>query len=44
MMPCGRAKPKFKTKSSATRHGAITYGKGHYSVRKRKGGWSAYKD
>jgi hypothetical protein len=42
-MPCGKTKAKFKTKSAATRHGAITYGKGHYSVRKVKGGYSAYK-
>lgn len=42
-MPCGRKIPKFKTKSSANRHGAIQYGRKKYTVRKVKGGWKAYK-
>jgi hypothetical protein len=42
-MPCKRKKATYKTKSAAKRHGAITYGKGSYVVRKKKGGYSAYK-
>lgn len=42
-MPCGRKIPKYKTKSSAKRHGAITYGKGKFTTRKVKGGWKSYK-
>lgn len=41
-MPCGRIKPAFRNKSLAKRHGAITYGEGQFTVRKKKGGWSAY--
>jgi len=42
-MGCGRKKATYKTKKAAERHGAITYGSGNYTVRKRKGGWSAYE-
>jgi len=42
-MPCGKKIPKYDTKKAATRHGAITYGKGNFSVRKVKGGYKAYK-
>ena len=39
-MPCGRKRPRYRTKGAAKRHGAITYTA--YKVRKVKGGWSAY--
>jgi len=43
VLPCGREKPTYKTKKDAKRHGAITYGKGKYYVRKVKRGWKAYR-
>jgi hypothetical protein len=36
-------KPTYSTKKAAKRHGAITYGKDKYNVRKVKGGYKAYK-
>lgn len=41
-MGCGRRKPKFATKGDAKKHGAMTYGRGAYAVRKVKGGWKTY--
>jgi len=42
-MPCGKKIPKYDSKKAATRHGAITYGKDKFTVRKVKDGWKAYK-
>lgn len=43
-MGCHRKHPTFDTKGSATRHGAITYGHGNYSVRKiTDHKWKAYR-
>lgn len=43
MLGCGRKKPTYRSKKSAKRHGAITYGKGKFYVREVKSGWRAYK-
>lgn len=42
-MPCGRKKPTYKSKASAKRHGAITYGSKQYHVYKVKKGWRVAK-
>jgi hypothetical protein len=42
-MGCGRKKARYKNRKEAERHGAISYGKTSFTVRKRKGGWSAYE-
>ena len=42
-MPCNRKKPTYSSKKDAKRHGAISYGKGNYQVRKVKDGYKAYK-
>jgi hypothetical protein len=42
-MPCGKKRPVYGSRGDARRHGAITYGRGKFTVRKVTGGYTAYE-